>query len=486
MAIDVQEKKCASIIDQYNIKRSFQRFSPDGRIYVSRKGWMLRITMISLMTAVTAVNIWLGILKSNELVVYSSIIFIHAILILVVGWIYFRNPAEGNVGTDLVSIIIPIFNQKDMIEVVIDAIHRSTYKNIEILAINDGSTDGTKQILDRLEGSYKNLTVIHQINRGKRKSVAAGFKLSKGKYIVVIDSDSVVIEAAIEEIVKTFTSNPEIGAVSGHLKAWNASKNFLTKMQDAWYDYSYNIHRTTESVFGSVMCCPGGLSGYRREAISEFINYWAVSKFNDSDDRILTSLAYAPVDIKKTLASSNEWVPNVSGKLLSYASRYDDAEDRVLTCQSLIEWKTAYVPTALSYTDVPETLYKFSKQLLRWKKGYVRTSLFVSSFFWKKSAHFFMKLLYYVELMTMFTAPLVMVAVYLYEPIVLGEVFPPIIFTIGIFLSSLAYGIDYRYRDPGAKYWLYHIPMGCFSTFFMTWLLIPALCLIRKTSWLTR
>jgi hyaluronan synthase len=386
---------------------------------------------------------------------------------------------------ELVSVIIPIFNQKDMIEVVIDAIHRSTYKNIEILAINDGSTDGTKDILDSLQGCYNNLTVIHRTNMGKRKSVAAGFKSSKGKYIVVIDSDSVVIEIAIEEIVKTFISNPAVGGVSGHIKPWNANKNFLTKMQDAWYDYSYNMHRATESVFGSVMCCPGGLSGYRREAISEFIDYWAASKFNDSDDRILTSLAYAPVDTKKLLTSSNG-VPSVSGKLLDYASRYDDAEDRVLTGQSLIEWKTAYVPTAFSYSDVPETLHKFTRQLLRWKKGYVRTSFFVSSFFWKRSAHFFMKLIYYVELMTMFTAPLVMVTVYFYEPLILREVLPPVIFTVGILLSSAAYGIDYRCRDPGAKYWLYHIPMGCFSTFFMTWLLIPALCLIRKDSWLTR
>lgn len=483
MTFDIQER--ASIVDQYNLKRSYQGFSHSGRIYVSRKGWMLRIGMISLLVGITASNIWLGILKSNELVVYSSIILVHAILILLVGWIYFRNPAQGNAGNELVSVIIPVFNQKDMIEIVIDAIHRSSYKNIEILAVNDGSTDGTKEILDNLQGHYNNLRVIHHSNRGKRKSVSAGFKLSKGKYIVVIDSDSVMIEAAIEEIVKTFISNPEVGAVSGHLKAWNANKNFLTKMQDAWYDYSYNMHRTTESVFGSVMCCPGGLSAYRREAIAEFIDYWAVSKFNDSDDRILTSLTYAPIQAKKLLTSSCR-VNSVSGKLLDYASQYDDAEDRMLTGQALIEWKTAYVPTAFSYTDVPETLHKFTRQLLRWKKGYVRTSFFVSSFFWNKSAHFFMKLIYYIELMTMFTAPVVMATVYFYEPVMLKEVFLPIIFTFGLLLSSVAYGIDYRCRDPGAKYWLYHIPMGCFSTFFMTWLLIPALCLIRKDSWLTR
>jgi hyaluronan synthase len=169
------------------------------------------------------------------------------------------------------------------------------------------------------------------------------------------------------------------------------------------------------------------------------------------------------------------------------AAGYDDGDDRLLTAQSLSqEWQTAYVPSAVSYTEVPETFKTFLKQLLRWKKGYLRTSLFVSSFFWKRKTHPLMILLYYIELLTMFTAPLMIFTVYIYLPFVIGEYYAPLHFTLGLILMGLAQGIDYRCRDPGAKYWLLQVLMACFTTFVQTWLLIPALVLIKKNNWLTR
>ena len=58
---------------------------------------------------------------------------------------------------DLVSVIIPIYNQKNMIKYVIDSILNSTYKNIEIIAINDGSNDGTKELLDEFKNNQLQL-----------------------------------------------------------------------------------------------------------------------------------------------------------------------------------------------------------------------------------------------------------------------------------------------------------------------------------------
>jgi hyaluronan synthase len=55
-----------------------------------------------------------------------------------VAWMLYKNPGKGRIGKDLVSVIIPIYDQKEMIEIVIDAIYRSTYKNIEVIAVNDG------------------------------------------------------------------------------------------------------------------------------------------------------------------------------------------------------------------------------------------------------------------------------------------------------------------------------------------------------------
>jgi hyaluronan synthase len=467
-------------------KKSLQKISSSGRIYVSKKGWILRFTILTLLIGITTYNIFFGIFKGNPLFVYSSIMLVHAVLILAVGWFFFRTRKAVELGNDLVSVIIPIYNQKNMIKVVIESIYASSYEFIEVIAVNDGSTDGTREILDDLKKIFPTLTVIHQLNQGKRKSVAKGFLRAKGKYVLIIDSDSVITENAIADVVGTFVLNPKVGAVSGHTKLWNANKKFVTKLQDTWYDYSYNILRTTESVFGSVMCCPGCLSGYRRESIAGFIRYWS-STSDDSADGMLMSYAYAPIDVKTYISTDDLKMPKFSKKMMESAAQYDDGDDRLLTAQSLSqEWQSLYVPSAVSYTEVPDTWKNFLKQLLRWKKGYVRTSFFVSSFFWKRSTHPFMTMIYYIELMTMFTAPLILFIAYIYAPLIIGNYYVPIYFSLGVILMGLAQGIDYRCRDPGSKYWLLEVLMACFSTFVQTWLLIPALILIKKNDWLTR
>ena len=65
---------------------------------------------------------------------------------------------------DLFSIIIPVFNQKEMIETVIDSVYASTYKNIEVIAVNDGSTDDSGRVLDSLREKFPNLKVVHKAN----------------------------------------------------------------------------------------------------------------------------------------------------------------------------------------------------------------------------------------------------------------------------------------------------------------------------------
>ncbi len=203
--------------------------------------------------------------------------------------------------------------------------------------------------------------------------------------------------------MKTFNANPKVGAVVGYAKAWNSQKNFLTKCQDVWYDYAFNIHKTTESVFGSVMCCSGCLAGYRREAIANFIPYWVKARIHNSDDRDLTSYAIATPWAKTELAP-------ISRTMMEDTANYDDAEDRIFTAQAIVEWKSVYVASALVYTDVPDNVSGYIKQQKRWKKGYVRSNFFVSSFFWKKNP--LMALIFYVEFMTTFTSPLIFLLYY--------------------------------------------------------------------------
>jgi hyaluronan synthase len=468
-------------------KRSYQRISESGRIYVSKKGWLLRFTILALLIGITSYYTLYGITIGNTFVVYSNILLVYSVIIWVVGWFFFKSKITPVLNNGLVSVIIPIYNQKNMIKVVIETIYDSSYKNIEVVAVNDGSSDGTKEILDGLSKRFSNLKVIHQTNQGKRKAVAKGFQISKGKYIVLIDSDSVIAQNTIAHLVSTFTSNPKAGAISGHAKLWNANRKLLAKMQDTWYDYSFNIQRTTESVFGSVMCCPGCLSAYRRESISGFIRHWSSSNNDDGEYRMLTSYAYAPADVKTYISHDNVKLSNFTQKQMESAAEFDDADDRLLTAQSLSqEWQALYDPSAITYTEVPETWKGFLRQHLRWKKAYVRCSLFVSSFFWKTSTHPLMKFLFYIELMTVYTAPLIIAITYFYLPFIKGDLFAPIFYTIGILFVGFAQGLDYRCRDPGAKYWLLQMLMGVIQLFVQSGLVISALFVIKRNNWLTR
>ena len=458
--------------------KSGQRVSSSGRIIVSKKGWLLRISAIVGTCIIAFLHIFQGIESGNFLVVYSTIVLMHAIIIFTVGWFFYRNPAKGKIGNELVSVIIPVYNQQEMIEIVIDAIFRSTYTNIEVIAVNDGSKDGTKEQLNKLAKKFPQLKVIHKGNEGKRKAVATGFQVSKGKYVILIDSDSVVDEYALAELMKTFNSNPKIGAVVGQAKVWNSEKNFLTKCQDAWYDYAFNIYKICESTFGSVTCCSGCLAGYRREAISDFIPYWAESKVQYSDDRALTNYAISSPNVKKEMASP------IAQKLLESTAKYDDSEDRVLTVQSLVEWNAVYVASATVYTDVPEKLRGYLRQQQRWKKGYIRSNFFASAFFWRK--HPLMALVFYTDFMVTFTLPLVLFTVFFYEPVIMQHYFIPLTFTAGLVLMGLAQGGDYKFRDPNTKNWKYKPIMNMISAFVLSWLLFPAVLTLKQNTWLTR
>lgn len=454
-----------------------QRISAAGRIQISRKGWVLRVLLFSCIAALMAYNVSVAWMVSDPLLVYSTLMPIHTLAVFLVGWLLFRSKAKGEVNGALVSVIIPIYNQKFLIKQVVDAIFRSTYGNIEVIAVDDGSTDGTAEILDYLALEYPRLIVIHKPNGGKRTAVARGFYASRGQFIVLIDSDSVVDEYAIEEFMKVFSNNTTVGGVVGNGRVLNAKRNFLTKCQDAWYDYGFNIHKTTESTFGTVLCCSGCLAAYRREAIARFIPYWVEAEVQNSDDRDLTSYAMATPWAKKGFAP-------VSRMLMESMAKYDDSEDRGLTAQALVEWKTVYVPTAVVYTDVPETLKGYLRQQTRWKKGYVRSSFYVSAFFWRK--HLLMSLIFYTEFMMTFVAPITIFAIYLYGPIIRHSFWLPVTYMAGQLLIGLVAGLDYKLRDSTAKCWPYKPLMNLIASFVLPWLLFPALWGYRQNRWLTR
>ena len=99
-----------------------------------------------------------------------------------------------------VSVIVPVYNIEKYLRECMDSIISQTLKEIEIICVDDGSTDGSPGILDRYAAVYDNIKVIHQQNQGYGSAVNTGINISKGQYIGIVDSDDFISPYMYEKL----------------------------------------------------------------------------------------------------------------------------------------------------------------------------------------------------------------------------------------------------------------------------------------------
>lgn len=113
-----------------------------------------------------------------------------------------------NVGK--ISIIMPVFNQEKYIEEAINSVLEQTYKNYELIIVNDGSTDGTQKIINKYSNHKKIKIIQYKSNKGKVCAVNSGFKNSEGDYIALLAGDDVLPKKSLEMRVTNLDSNYQI------------------------------------------------------------------------------------------------------------------------------------------------------------------------------------------------------------------------------------------------------------------------------------
>lgn len=99
---------------------------------------------------------------------------------------------------DLVSVIVPVYNVEEYIEECLESIERQTYTNIEVILVNDGSTDSSVNIIEKKFLKDARFRLINQKNAGLSTARNQGIKNSTGKYIVLVDSDDIVTNDYVE------------------------------------------------------------------------------------------------------------------------------------------------------------------------------------------------------------------------------------------------------------------------------------------------
>ncbi len=244
--------------------------------------------------------------------------------------LFSNNKAEADDGfilqlrhnPPLISIIIPVLNEQDTIAWTIRSLQEQSYANLQLIIVDDGSTDDTHKICQQL-AKQENITSLRFSTRaGKSAALNYGLKFAKGEFVVFVDSDTTFDRHSIYELMKTF-ADPTVGGVSGNLRVRNGNLNVLTNLQQIEYLFTISIGRRIRSRFGILPIISGAFGGFRRELISlETMGGHEPGPGNDSDLAIrVRKKGYQIVFQPNAVCLTN--VPDKLMSLVRQRSRWD-------------------------------------------------------------------------------------------------------------------------------------------------------------------
>jgi glycosyltransferase involved in cell wall biosynthesis len=127
---------------------------------------------------------------------------------------------------DLVSIVVPTYNDAPYLKDAITDLLRQTYKNIEIIIVNDGSTDSTESILAEIQSQNSNVTVVNKQNGGTGSALNAGFAIAKGEFGTWVSSDDRKSEFLVEKLVNFLKANRDVEYVVSSFYSQYLKSNF--------------------------------------------------------------------------------------------------------------------------------------------------------------------------------------------------------------------------------------------------------------------
>lgn len=142
----------------------------------------------------------------------------------------------------LVSIIIPVYNRGKMISEAIKSSLNQTYNNIEIIVVNDGSTDNTLEVVETLQETNTKIKIINQENKGVSQARITGLNNASGEYVMFLDSDDLISKNYVSSLVQALEESKTKVALSrryqemGPLRIlYNKYPNFMDLREDKYY-----------------------------------------------------------------------------------------------------------------------------------------------------------------------------------------------------------------------------------------------------------
>lgn len=423
-----------------------------------------------------------NLMRSPLIVGYGFLVLSVTVLLLYVAYVHYEDPSIGPLSRrpdDLdefpvlphrpwVSFLIAVKDDIDDIELCVRSVVSSDYRPLEVIVVDDASTDGTTEVLGRLAEEL-GITVIYlDKNVGKKNALVKAAEIATGDIIAFSDSDCYLAPDALRRCVVALAQHPELGAVSGHARASNADESFFTRTQDVWYEGQFRVAKAAEAVFGTVSCVSGPLAVFRREAIFNYLPAWAGDRFLGSEfkfatDRQLTGYVLCQKWAGKRLKARFADSPFVTN---------EDHPERM--------WRVGYVESAKVWTTVPAARAPFFKQQVRWKKSFIRNLFFTGAYMWRRGLG--PATLYYGHALWVVLAPFMAVRHLVWAPMN-GLWFLTFLYLCGVILKGTAWGIAFKLDNRSSVRWRYRPVMSLVSSLVLAWLLPYSLLTIRRGVW---
>ncbi|MDB0437921.1 glycosyl transferase family 2 [Clostridioides difficile] len=281
-----------------------------------------------------------GLNVSEYLFIFSlfsiwSLLLINIVLAMGGYIFYFKNFDKKIKKIDkypMVSILVPAHNEAKVIGRTVESLLLLNYPKdkMELIVINDNSSDNSREILDSIKSKYKNynFTIINTDSttggKGKSNALNIGYKISKGEFIAVYDADNTPDRDALRYLIQTIVIDDELGAVIGKFRTRNKSKNLLTKFINIeTLSFQWMSQAGRWQLFN--LCTIPGTNFILRKSIIEEIGGW------DS----------------KAIAEDTE----ISFRIYK------------------LGYKIKLVPQSITWEQEPETIKVWIKQRTRWAKG---------------------------------------------------------------------------------------------------------------------
>jgi cellulose synthase/poly-beta-1,6-N-acetylglucosamine synthase-like glycosyltransferase/peptidoglycan/xylan/chitin deacetylase (PgdA/CDA1 family) len=219
-----------------------------------------------------------------------------------------------------VTVVVPAYNEAVGIERAVRSLAASTYRDLDIVVVDDGSTDATADIVAGI--GLDRVRLLRRANGGKAAALTTGIRASAADVIVMVDGDTVFEPETVERLVRPF-ADPGVAAVAGNTKVGNR-RGLLGRWQHIEYVIGFNLDRRMYEVFESTPTVPGAIGAFRRDVLVE--------------------------------------LGGVSSDTL--------AEDTDLTLSiGRLGLHVAYAEDALAWTEAPSTLSGLWRQRYRWSFG---------------------------------------------------------------------------------------------------------------------